>query len=292
MLKVNGRMLTWAREDCGFSIREAALLLGYKDTSTKSAAEKLLQVEKSGEISKSAFTKVQSTYRKPLLTYYLENPPKPTNSGEDFRTPESASDPRQNHIVKAILSNVTARQSMIKELLISEDEVKSLGFLGSISTDMKPERAAAKIRELFEIELTEYRRGRDYGRSFTYLRKKLEAKGVFVLLKGNLGNYHSDVEIGTFRGFAISDEVAPFIVINHQEAKSARAFTLLHELAHILLGKSGISANVGEDKVERFCDRVASLTLLPEHEVQSFNPVTDTFADLATQISDFKYKQN
>lgn len=280
-------MLTWAREDCGFSLADAALKLGYKDTVTRTAAEKLLHTENTGEISKSAFAKVQTTYRKPLLTYYLEKPPVPTNVGEDFRTAESASDPRQNHIVKAILSNVTARQSMIKELLITEDEIRDLDFIGSINLNMNPEQVANKIREMFEIDILEYRKGQDYSRSFNYLRRKLEAKGVFVIIKGNLGNYHSDVEVGTFRGFAISDEIAPFIVINHQEAKSSRAYTLLHELTHILLGKTGISASVGEDRIEQFCDRVASLTLLQEFEVRSFHPSIEVFGDLVKDITDF-----
>lgn len=287
MLKVNGKMLTWAREDCGLSLEDAALKLGYKDSKQSSAAEKLLHVEKTGEISKSAFTKAQTTYRKPVLTYYLNEPPIPTSVGEDFRTPESAGDPRQNNIVKAILSNVVARQSMIKELLVTEDEVQHLKFIGSLNMSMEPETAATKIRELFDITLTEYRKGTDYGRSFNYLRKKIEAKGIFVLIKGNLGNYHSDVEVGTFRGFAISDEIAPFIVINHQEAKSSRAYTLVHELTHVLLGKTGISADVGEDKVERFCDRVASLVLLSDHELKYFSPATELFSQLSKDISDF-----
>lgn len=280
-------MLAWAREDCGLPLEDAANKLGYKDSKQGTAVEKLLHVERTGEISKSAFTKVQTTYRKPILTYYLNEPPIPTNVGEDFRTAESASDPRQNNIVKAILSNVVARQSMIKELLVTEDEVQSLEFIGSFNISMEPENAATKIRQFFDITLSDYRKGSDYGRSFNYLRKKIEAKGIFVLIKGNLGNYHSDVEVGTFRGFAISDEIAPFIVINHQEAKSSRAYTLLHELTHVLLGKTGISADVGEDIVERFCDRVASLVLLSEHELRDFSPPVELFSELSRGISDY-----
>ena len=37
MLKVNGKMLTWAREDCGLSLEDAALKLGYKDSKQSSA---------------------------------------------------------------------------------------------------------------------------------------------------------------------------------------------------------------------------------------------------------------
>lgn len=280
-------MLAWAREDCGLSVADAAPLLGYTDTTNRSAAEKLMHAEHTGEVSKTVLAKIQTVYRKPLLTYYLEKPPRPVDVGEDFRTPGNVGDPQQDRIVKAILSNVSARQSMIRELLIAEDEVQALDFIGAIDMNMSPEKAAMKIRHLFDINLDEYRKGSDYAASFKYLRKKIEAKGVFVLLKGNLGNYHSDVEIGTFRGFAISDDIAPFIVINHQEAKSARAFTLLHELTHILLGKTGISAGVNEHKIEQFCDRAASLTLLPDTELRHFTSTSDTFIGLAQSISEF-----
>jgi Zn-dependent peptidase ImmA (M78 family) len=287
VIKVNGQMLAWAREDCGLSVADAAPLLGYNDATKMSAAEKLMHAEHTGEVSKTVLTKIQTVYRKPLLTYYLEKPPRPVDVGEDFRTPSNIGDPQQDRIVKAILSNVSARQSMIRELLIAEDEVQALDFIGAIDMNMSPEKAATKIRDLFDISLDKYRKGSDYAASFKYLRKKIEAKGVFVLLKGNLGNYRSDVEVGTFRGFAISDDIAPFIVINHQEAKSARAFTLLHELTHILLGKTGISAGVSEHEIEQFCDRTASLTLLPDTELRRFTITSDTFIELAQSISEF-----
>lgn len=287
MVKVNGAMLAWAREENGIPLSRAASLLGIKSTQKISAEEKLISIEKSGELSKSLFDKVLSVYRKPMLTYFLESPPTPTNAGQDFRSPSRNFDPSQNAIVKAILTNVTARQNMVKEILVAEDEAVKLSFINSFSLDLKPSVAAEMIRESFGIDLIAYRKGSDYQASFRYLRNKIEEKGVFVLLKGNLGNYRSDVEIGTFRGFAISDDVAPFIVINHQESKSSRAQTLLHELVHILLGCSGVSANVEDDVIEKFCDSVASSTLVYEHEISSFKPRLDHFSLLTSDISAF-----
>jgi Zn-dependent peptidase ImmA (M78 family) len=75
-----------------------------------------------------------------------------------------------------------------------------------------------------------------------------------------------------FRGFAVADSVAPFIVINDHDARTARPFTLIHELAHIFIGESGVSGavesvkeNTEVGRVEKFCNEVASLVLLPPH---------------------------
>ena len=46
------------------------------------------------------------------------------------------------------------------------------------------------------------------------------------------------------RGFALADEVAPFVVINHQDHRGAWSFTLLHELTHLWLGETGVSGEL------------------------------------------------
>ena len=84
------------------------------------------------------------------------------------------------------------------------------------------------------------------------LRAKVESAGVFVLLIGNLGSHHSALGLEAFRGFALADPIAPFIVINDQDAKAAWSFTLLHELAHLWVGATGVSGQFTEGQLERF----------------------------------------
>lgn len=88
-----------------------------------------------------------------------------------------------------------------------------------------------------------------------------------MLLLGNLGSHHTNISVETFRGFAIADPIAPFIVINDQDARQAWAFTALHELAHLWLGVTGVSGASFEAAIEKYCNDVASEILLPAAEI-------------------------
>ncbi|MFY1080099.1 ImmA/IrrE family metallo-endopeptidase, partial [Escherichia coli] len=78
---------------------------------------------------------------------------------------------------------------------------------------------------------------------------------------GNLGSHHSALNVELFRGFALSDKVAPFVVINDQDSEQAWSFTLLHELAHIWLGQTGVSGGRPTSVIETFCNDVAGRIL-------------------------------
>ncbi len=70
------------------------------------------------------------------------------------------------------------------------------------------------------------------------------------------------------RGFAIVDSLAPVVFINGRDAVVASVFTLVHELAHVWLGESGVSdlATRAAKGVERVCNQVAAEVLVPKHE--------------------------
>ena len=83
-----------------------------------------------------------------------------------------------------------------------------------------------------------------------------------------------------FRGFAIADPMAPFVVVNDQDAKAAWSFTLLHELAHLWLGVSGVSGVTPNGNTEKFCNDVAAATLISPGEINAI-ALNGTPADAA-----------
>jgi Zn-dependent peptidase ImmA (M78 family) len=106
---------------------------------------------------------------------------------------------------------------------------------------------------------------------FVAFVQRAEQLGVLVMRSGVVRhNPTRALAVEEFRGFAISDDVAPLVFINSRDAKAAQIFTLAHELAHIWIGASGISnpklrARPTEKyaDVERFCNQVAAQLLVP-----------------------------
>ncbi len=98
----------------------------------------------------------------------------------------------------------------------------------------------------------------------------IENKGVLVMSTGAVkGNTHRNLSLEDVRGFALHDEYAPVIFVNAGESISGKKFTLMHELAHIAIGASGISNNYTSQKIknktEIWCNKVATEILVPEN---------------------------
>ena len=225
---INPAILVWARETAGLELEEAADRLDFiKPTDAESAVQRLLAFE-SGERkpTRNQLLKFASTYRRPLLTFYMKKPPVKGYRGEDFRQAVGRVSRRENSLLDALLRDIRARQEMVKSLLEDEEETRDLPFVGSANVDQGIGPVAASIAATlrFDYERRELRRG-DADALFKTLRRKTESAGVFVLLVGDLGSYHTALSIEVFRGFAISDRIAPFVIINDQDARAARSFT-------------------------------------------------------------------
>ena len=46
------------------------------------------------------------------------------------------------------------------------------------------------------------------------------------------------IPVEIFRGFAIADSIAPFVVVNDRDAKPAWSFTVFHEVSPLMAGKT------------------------------------------------------
>jgi Zn-dependent peptidase ImmA (M78 family) len=286
---VNPQILVWARESAGFDVVTAAKKLDLADSKTSSAIEKLHDYESGQRApSRPLLVRMANQYRRPLLTFYLSEPPRVGNRGEDFRTLTHAVEPSENALVDALVRNVRARQEIVKDALVSAQDREALNFVGSYEFSSGTEGLVERIQHSIGFDREEYRQFRSQAEAFNYLRTRVEDAGVFTLLLGNLGSHHTNLSTDVFRGFALSDEIAPFVVINDQDAKAAWSVTLLHEAAHLWLGETGISGGGYERAVEKFCNEVASEILVPEVELRArfdYDALTDR--DSSIEAIDF-----
>lgn len=269
--QINPVILVWARETAGLYIRDAAQKLAFTAGDDSSTQTKLLEMEHGDRLpTRTQLCKIAKTYRRPLLTFYLASPPKKSERGSDFRTTRADVNPKDNGLLNAILRDVQARQEMLTSALEDEDDLVPLPFVASCSLSDDPQKVAALVRSALHLPVTPESRPSHPDELFKFLRTGIEAMGVYVLLVGDLGSHHSALSEEVFRGFALADPRVPFVVINDSDARTARSFTLIHELVHIYLGESGISGTPDQHqgdgafaKVEQFCNDAASYVLLP-----------------------------
>lgn len=285
---MNPELFRWARETSGLSLEQAADALDIKKV------EKLQAIE-SGEreVSRPILLRMAKQYRRPLVTFYLPAPPRIADRGEDFRTLPQGRAKADDALLDALLRDVKARHGVVSSLVEDDEDSEPLRFVGSMTMNDGAGAVLASIRKTLNLDLGEYRSQRTAEDAFLYLRNQAERAGIFVLLIGNLGTHHTAISVQSFRGFAISDQLAPFVVINDQDAKTAWSFTLMHELAHIWLGTTGVSGTSHDKAIEKFCNDVAARFLLPAEELQELTVGNETPVENAVeQIGNFAKKRH
>ena len=284
MTRFNPEVFRWARESAGLEPEGAARAIGIAVASLKA-----IEVGEK-EPSRTMLSNMARVYRRSLLTLYLSAPPKKGDRGEDFRTvaPERSVDAEAD--VDALVRDLRARQQLVRAVLEDDEDARPLEFIGSATMEAGVSALREAIEQLLGVAHTEYRAQKDVEGAFNLLRERAERAGAFVLLVGNLGSHHTTIPVDAFRGFAIADPLAPFIVINDGDARAAWSFTLVHELAHLFLGATGVSGGgMSEKKIERFCNEVASEFLLPIEDVETINLAglnMDAQIDLIAQHAD------
>ena len=215
MPQVNPDILRWARETAGLTLENAVAKLSIKDARGTAAIDRLRALE-IGETSptRAMLSKMAKQYRRPLLTFYLAQPPRRANWGRDFRAPGVDRSRREEALLDALVRNVQARQGLLRSAMLDDDDdIVPLSFVGSATIDTPVDRLVASIRDTLALQLSDFRAERNPDAAFRLLRSHAEQAGVFVLVLGNLGSHHTNLGVEVFRGFALADELAPFVVV-------------------------------------------------------------------------------
>jgi transcriptional regulator with XRE-family HTH domain len=117
------------------------------------------------------------------------------------------------------------------------------------------EAAAASVREVLKLPMSEQysRKGNDRAKFVGAFRNCLERAGVLTMKNSGLAAFGA-------RGMCLFASPLPVLIFS-KEAPTAQAFTLAHELGHVVLKESGISGPIGSApsrtrarQVEDWCD--------------------------------------
>lgn len=254
--------------------------------------EKILAWEK-GEL-KPTFRQAQNFARvtnTPFGFLFLPVPPKETLPIPDLRTVGGIHIDGLSTELRDVLEQVLHKQDWYRDYLLSNDE-KALPFIGKYNVNSSVADVVNNIRETLGVSIPLRGTWDEYQRD---LIAGAEAAGILVMRSGIVGNNtHRKLQVSEFRGFAISDNLAPIIFINSSDAPTARLFTLIHELAHLWLGISGISDNahsqgkIAHAKEEKFCNAVAGEFLVPQRLLKKLwcekDGLVNNLAVLATKF--------
>lgn len=244
----NPLLLVWARETANYSVLELSQKLGLP-------AERIAQWESGGPISLPQLRKVAEATKRPLPAFFLPQPPSESSSWPLRRTAGSL----QSKVTPAV-TFAHRRAASLRELAI--DLSKQLGLEMDtrvlVTAQGSPAELAAHWAELLQMRMgqTQTTSPREL---FIWLRSKLEQLHFLVF-------QFERISTNDFRGFSIPEPELPVIALNWSDAYSAKNFTLMHELAHVLFQLSGRQfSSYAQEEAE--CNLFAGQALVPSQQL-------------------------
>jgi Zn-dependent peptidase ImmA (M78 family) len=195
----------------------------------------------------------------PAFVFFMEKPPRLSGTIPDFRS----QNPGPAALEKATIQSIQFAEGVqraISELIVAKSTGLPLFRPGEAN---RVGDFALEVRDFFGITLDDQIHAKDTAAFYTVCRKKIEDKGIFVL--------HDSFPETDGSGYCLWHSTHPVIVVNtKRQTRGRRLFTLIHELAHVLMRKSGISDPfVGSNATEKLCNRFAGSFLVPESYIRS-----------------------
>lgn len=255
---VNPELLQWACERSG---------IDHEDLVAK--FKKLLEWE-SGETQPTlkqmeAFARAVHV---PVGYLFLSQPPEEPVPIPDFRTFAGQAVTRPSPNLLDTIYTCQERQSWYRDF-VRVARQPELAFVGSATVEAPPETVAAEMRETLGFDLVARRDCPTWTDALRLFIRRADEAGVLVMVSGVvMSNNRRRLDPAEFRGFSLSDRLAPLIFVNGADTKAAQIFTLAHELAHLWLGATALSnlgaaPRPGFRREEVWCNAVAAELLVP-----------------------------
>jgi Zn-dependent peptidase ImmA (M78 family)/transcriptional regulator with XRE-family HTH domain len=280
-------LLRWARESAGLSFDEVA---------RENRIEAIdLQAWEDGLRNPpvSRLRDLADAYKRPLGVFYLPFTPAPERQPTDFRSVRGESAGGMPSELRFAIRQARLIASIVKDV---EPASARRVELPRATTSSSPAAIASQLRTLLGVTPTEQRDWQDAEHAFSEWRWRVEALGIVTL----------QLPFTTLaaRGFSLRPDGWRVIVVSARDAKPAKCFTLMHELAHLCMGEDGIckivspfaKAATPQAMIELFCNRVAGHVLAPSDRLRVLVPKAvsesgDVDAALRRLVREFRVSQ-
>jgi Zn-dependent peptidase ImmA (M78 family) len=256
-VEVKPELLSWARERAG--LRLATLAPRFPRLEAWERGDEHPTFKQLESFAKATHA--------PVGYLFLPEPPVEHVPIPDFRTIGNVHIQRPSPDLLDTIYLCQQRQDWYRDFARSEGE-GPLPFVGSANLGSDIETTAAGIRSALGFDLEERRQTPTWSEALRRFIGQADQLGVLVMVSGVVGsNNRRKLDPEEFRGFALSDPLAPLVFINGADTRAAQMFTLAHELAHVWLGQSVLSdvgpVSTPSNRVETWCNQVAAETLVP-----------------------------
>jgi len=280
---VNPELLRWARMRAGLS--PDILAKAFPKLSSWEKGDGKPTLKQLEHFAKATYA--------PIGYLFLQEPPVETLPIPDFRTVGSTQLRAFSPDLLDMVYICQQRQEWYREFARSIGDTK-LPFVGSATLADDIVDTAAKMRAALSFDVEQRRKMPSWTEALRLFIGQADALGVLVMCSGVvMNNNRRHLDPQEFRGFAMVDDLAPLIFINGADTKAAQMFTLAHELAHIWLGRSGVSdaqaLALPTDDVERWCNSVAAELLVPLATFrEEYHPKNELAAEMRRLARYFK----
>lgn len=266
--KVKPALLAWARTSARLS--PAALAKKLKvDVTTIEAWER---GDSAPTISK--LRELAQACARPLLVFYLPEPPKDFDPIKDYRRLDATlAPPDSSRLALEIRRAQQRREAAVELARLLDDSPPALGL--DTGADEPAEAVASRVRARLGITVEMQTSWRDSSKALRMWRVALERLGILVFQM-------SRVPVHDVRGFSLGASPFPVIVVNGADSDNGRIFSLMHELGHVILGEGGQCRVRAEDegldrsgRVEAYCNAFAGEILVPREALLGHRLVRD-----------------
>lgn len=258
---VQPSVIRWARESMGMSVEDVAHKL-------KKSSEEVMAWE-SEEGASPTYSQLENlaykVFKRPLAVFFLPVPPDEIPPIQEFRTLPHTDLQTLHADTYLQVRKAHAYQLTLKEIFDgSNPSGKQIWKEAPLNIQLSVEVQARTARKALGISLEDQLAWKSDELALKRWREAVEAKGIFV--------FKAPFKQKDISGFCLLDTEFPLIYLNNSTTKTRQIFSLLHELAHLLLNVNGISKfeasyvsrlPMVERKIEQFCNKIAAEILIP-----------------------------